>query len=463
LSSRLITLASYSELRDTGLPWIGQCPAHWDLRRMKYLFEERVEKGCPDEPLLTASQSRGVIPKSDYGGRTVEAQKDLHLLKLVRPGDYVISLRSFQGGIEYSHARGIISPAYTVLQPGPNVSRGYYEHYFKSNVFVASMSLFVTGIREGQNIDYVRLSRARMPMPPLEEQEAIGHFVRHFDQRVSRVIKAKKRLIELLNEQKQAIIHQAITRGPDSNRPMKGTGIEWLGDIPAHWKLKRFKFVTIITSGQVDPRVPPYRQMVLIAPNHIEKATGRLLGRETADDQGADSGKYLVRRGQVVYSKIRPNLQKATVAKEDSLCSADMYAIQPKASELSSEYLLLLMLSKPFTQYVVDCSMRVAMPKVNREALGNAWLWYPEHGEQQAILKYTISESAPFDRAIERTRTEIELVREYRSRLISDVVTGQLDVRHLDLPEIEESLIESIESAADEEIEETEQPEEVEA
>ncbi|MFZ3168706.1 MAG: hypothetical protein WA130_13910 [Candidatus Methanoperedens sp.] len=125
-------LKPYAEYKESGVPWLGRCPNHWKLKRTKILFHERIEKGFPDEPLLAATQSKGVVKKEDYETRTVTAQKDLHLLKLVEVGDYVISLRSFQGGIEYSHCRGIISPAYTVLKPSMEAEGGFYTHFFKS-------------------------------------------------------------------------------------------------------------------------------------------------------------------------------------------------------------------------------------------------------------------------------------------------------------------------------------------
>jgi type I restriction enzyme S subunit len=177
-------LKPYSEYKESSLPWLGQVPGHWGTRRMKFLFNERVQKGFPDEPLLAATQSKGVVRKEDYGTRTVTAMKDFHLLKLVEKGDFVISLRSFQGGIEVAHYRGIISPAYTILKPRREVSQGYYARFFKSPDFISSLTLFVTGIREGQNIDYERLSRAYMPLPPLEEQsESVAGIVRNMHHR----------------------------------------------------------------------------------------------------------------------------------------------------------------------------------------------------------------------------------------------------------------------------------------
>jgi type I restriction enzyme S subunit len=247
--------------------------------------------------------------------------------------------------------------------------------------------------------------------------------------KIERAIRAKRKLIGLFNEQKHAIIHRAVTRGLDPNVKLKPSGIPWLGDVPEHWTLKRFKYVATINTGQVDPRKPKYRNLILIAPNHIRSGDGYLIEKETAADQGADSGKYMVTSGQIIYSKIRPNLRKATIAPCNCLCSADMYPISPKTSELSTDFLLALLLSQAFTKFAVDSSMRVAMPKVNREALANCILWFPSLNEQTQILEYLGREMAPFDTAIIRTQREIDLLREYRTTLTAEVVTGKLDVR----------------------------------
>lgn len=247
-------LKPYPEYKDSGLRWLGQVPGHWGQRRMKFLFKERVQKGFPEEPLLAATQSKGVVRKEGYGARTVTAMKDLHLLKLVEEGDFVISLRSFQDGIEVTHARGIISPAYTILTPRQEAIRSYYTRFLKSPDFISSLTLFVTGIREGQNIDYERLSRAYLPLPPAKEQQAIGVFLDWANEWLERAIRAKRKLIALLNEQKQVIIHRAVTRGLDPNVPLKDSGIAWLGEIPQHWDIRRVKQVTRILRGKFSHR-----------------------------------------------------------------------------------------------------------------------------------------------------------------------------------------------------------------
>jgi len=126
------------------MEWYGKLPEGWETRKIKFLFSERIQKGFPDEPLLVASQNMGVVPKDVYGSRTVEAMKDLHLLKLVETGDFVISLRSFQGGIEYAYYKGIISPAYTVMKPNDNIHSGYFRYLSKSKIFIELLQLCVT-------------------------------------------------------------------------------------------------------------------------------------------------------------------------------------------------------------------------------------------------------------------------------------------------------------------------------
>ncbi|MCA1605429.1 MAG: restriction endonuclease subunit S, partial [Acidobacteria bacterium] len=234
-------LKPYPGYKESGVPWLGRVPTHWQVKRVKALLRERSTKGFPDESLLAATQSKGVVRKKDYEVRTVTAQKDLHLLKLVDAGDFVVSLRSFQGGIERAHYRGIISPAYTVLYPRDSGDRDYLSLLFKSRRFVDGLKLFVTGIREGQNIDYQVLSRDRLPAPQQAEQAAIVKFLGHANSRIDRAIASKRKMIRLLEEQKQVEIGRLVCGELDGKSPMKESGFAWLGSIPANWEVVRAK------------------------------------------------------------------------------------------------------------------------------------------------------------------------------------------------------------------------------
>jgi len=452
------TLKPYGAYRETGLSWVPICPSHWKKSRLKdwvsinraTLPEHTDEAFCFLYLDISSVDSGYLVSKPQ---RLSFGEAPSRARRIVSPGDTLIStVRTYLKAVlhvEWLEDGPIIaSTGFAVLTPKDVTVPAYVGYVVQSEPFVNSVVASSIGVAYPAIAESV-LGSLSVLIPPYDEQEAIVRFIRHLDHRVNRLIKTKRQLIALLNEQKQAIIHRAITQGLDPTAPLKPSGVDWIGTIPEHWKLKRFKYLTKIASGQVDPRVSPYREMVLIAPNHIQKATGKLLMEETADEQGADSGKYLVKAGEIVYSKIRPNLQKATIALRDCLCSADMYAIQPHPSEMEPEYLLALMLSRPFTQYVVDSSMRVAMPKVNRDALGNAWLWYPDVAEQHQILSSIRHEISSFDTSITQATREIDLIREYRTRLVADVVTGQLDVRHLDLPNVDEGSIGLIDESDD--------------
>ena len=240
-------LHPYPAYKPSGVPWLGDVPEHWEVPRLKSILENRSQKGFPNEPLLAATQTRGVVSKEQYGNRTVLALKDLHLLKLVRVGDFVISLRSFQGGIEYAREQGIISPAYTVVYPRNPDVRAYLAWLFKSLPYIENLTLHVTGIRQGQNIDYEELSRSYLPLQPLPEQRAIVRYLDHADRRIRRYVSAKRRLVALREEELQAVVNQAVTRGLDPNVRLKPSGVEWLGDVPEHWKVRRLR--SLVTTG----------------------------------------------------------------------------------------------------------------------------------------------------------------------------------------------------------------------
>jgi type I restriction enzyme S subunit len=206
----------------------------------------------------------------------------------------------------------------------------------------------------------------------------------------------------------------------------KESGVEWLGEVPEQWDVKRFQRCVYVAEGQVDPETPAYCAMSLIAPNHVESGTGRLLGLETATDQGAESGKYLCKTGDVVYSKIRPALRKVCIAPEDCLCSADMYPLRGH-SGLSNLFLFWSMLSEQFSALAVLESQRVAMPKINRESLKDVTFALPPLEEQLALAAFLDRETAKIDALVEEQRRLMELLKEKRQAVISHAVTKGLN------------------------------------
>ena len=427
-------LKPYADYKESGLPWLGRCPKHWSVRRTKILFHERVQKGFPNEPLLAATQAKGVVKKEDYETRTVTAQKDLHLLKLVEVGDYVISLRSFQGGIEVAHCRGIISPAYTVLNPRKSATSGYYSHFFKAKPFIDSLSLFVTGIREGQNIDYERLSRAEMPLPPTEEQAAIVRFLDHANRKIDGFIRAKRKLIGLLNEQKQAIIHRAVTRGLNPNAPLKPSGIPWLGDIPAHWEARAFARMSRVVRGS-SPRPAGDKRffngdfMPWVTVGEVTKDREMYLkSTETFLTQMGAERSTMFPAGTLILTNSGATLGVPKILNLDACANDGIVAFLGLRSLIQKPFAYLFL--STLTQRLRE-EMRQGgtQPNLNTGIVRRIVCPVPSIDEQEEIRKHVERESAPLNTAIARTEREIALMQEYRTRLTADVVTGKLDVR----------------------------------
>jgi type I restriction enzyme S subunit len=423
-------LKPYPAMKDSGVPWLGEVPEHWELRRMKTLLRERIEKGHPDEPLLAATQSKGVVRKEQYENRTVLALKDLHLLKLVRVGDFVISLRSFQGGIEYAREQGIISPAYTILFPASSGMHGYLAQLFKSAPYIENLSLFVTGIRQGQNIDYEKLARAELPIPSRSEQAAIVRFLGHADHKIRRYIRAKQKLIKLLEEQKQAIIHRAVTRGLDPDVRLKPSGVEWLGDVPEHWEVKRVKQAAKILRGKFThrPRNDPALYdgaFPFIQTGEVARAEKEITQyRQTLNARGLAVSKMFP-SGTLVMT-IAANIGDVALLEFEACFPDSIVGFIPRTG-VERDFL-----------YYLFCAMKVELLReapvntqgnLNVDRIGSRAIALPPADEQTSIVLSIEADTARLSKSIKHMRREIELLHEYRTRLIADVVTGKLDVR----------------------------------
>lgn len=219
-------MRKYARYKDSGISWIGIVPEHWNCRKFQYLFKERSEKNHPNELILCATQSRGVIPQSMYENRVVVVNTGFEGLKLVKKGDFVISLRSFQGGIEYAYYQGIISAAYTILRiETDSLLSDYVRILFKSAAFIGLLKTCVTGIREGQNINNELLRKQLIPIPPLPEQKAIAEYLDKKTAQINELVSAKQKQIELLKEYKQSVIANAVTGKLNKNCRMKESGV----------------------------------------------------------------------------------------------------------------------------------------------------------------------------------------------------------------------------------------------
>lgn len=408
----------YSEYKDSGVKWLGEIPSHWELRKMKYTFDERSQKGFPNEPLLAATQNHGVILKSQYENRTVEAVKSLDTLKLVEIGDFVISLRSFQGGLEYAHNRGIISPAYTILTP-THIKTSYFKHLSKSDIFISLLKSSVTGIREGQNIDYNKLKECLLPIPPEEEQKAMGCYLDAATSKIDKAIAMQQKMIDLLNERKQIIIQNAVTKGLNDKVEMKDSGVEWTEFFPNSWSIKKVKYIfEFISTKEVASN-----RTFNIALENIVAHSGNYI--DTNSEYEASGVSF--RKNDILFGKLRPYLAKVHLCERAGIALGDIFVLRP-LSGFDSSFLRYLLISEKFIQYVDSSTYGAKMPRANWDFIGNIYVAYPTLDKQRDISKYLDKQMLRFDSAISNCQRQISLLLERKQIIINEVVTGKVKV-----------------------------------
>ncbi|MEJ1364706.1 MAG: restriction endonuclease subunit S [Candidatus Sedimenticola sp. (ex Thyasira tokunagai)] len=426
-------LPSYQSYKDTDLPWLERIPSHWELVRKKYIFKERVQKGFPEEPLLAATQSQGVVRKTDYEARTVEASKDFHLLKLVKEGDFVISLRSFEGGIEYAYHQGIISPAYTVLIPRNRAEASYHKHLLKSQSFIQGLRLFVTGIREGQNIDYTKLSRAELPCPPADECGRIANFLDQKTAEIDEAIANKQRLIVLLKEQKAILINQAVTKGLNPDAPMRDSGVAWIGDVPSHWDIKRLRVIGFTQNG-ISAGAEFFGSGFPFV-SYGDVYNHRELPRQVnglAKSSTHDRIQYSVERGDVFFTRTSETVEEIGFSStcmetiENATFAGFLIRFRPEKDHLLPEWSKYYFAAQIHRNYFVGEMNLVIRASLGQSLLKGLPVLIPPKEEQVKIFRHLEKVSNDFERSIFLQQQQIEKLNEFKSILISNVVTGKI-------------------------------------
>lgn len=425
----------YNEYKDSGVQWLGEIPSHWELRKMKYTFCERSQKGFPNEPLLAATQNHGVIKKSDYENRTVEATKNLDTLKLVEKGDFVISLRSFQGGIEYSYCRGIISPAYTVLK-AHHLTEPYFKHLAKSPSFINLLKSSVTGIREGQNIDYNKLKVEFMPIPTIEEQQAIATYLDTITAKIDEAIAQQQKMIDLLNERKQIIINNAVTRGLNPDAPMKDSGVDWIGEIPEHWEIKKLKHVCQ-AFGRIGFRgysttdlVDEGEGCITLSPSNMRDGKMQY-GKCTylSWEKYEESPEIKVFNGDILFVKTGSTYGKSSIVEDLPLeATINPQLLVFKNFTCNNMFLANVLQSTAIKTQVEISVIGGTIPTISQQKILNYVFPFPTEDEQYAIVEYVESKSAPINSAIKAAEKQISLLQERKQIIINDVVTGKVKV-----------------------------------
>lgn len=441
-------LHPYPEYRESEQAWLGRVPQHWLVLPNRALFAEVKERDNPDEEMLSVTITQGVIrQKSLLAGTSKKDSSNLDksAYKLVCPRDIAYNkMRAWQGAIGVSDFRGIVSPAYVVMRVREEQSARYYHYLYRTPHFAKEAERWSYGITSDMwSLRPEHFKMIYTALPPLPEQSTIVRFIDHFDRRINWLIRAKRRLIALLNEQKQAIIHRAVTRGLDPNVHLKPSGVDWLGDVPEHWQMFPLKYLSRhIQNGAT----PPTEER-----SYYENGSVPWYGPSSINDN-MDVGKpvrFLSKKAFTDGKARRINAPAlmvvvigATAGRIGLLMSEGSCNQQITSFELRTERIESLFVAYQFNQaesWLRAMASSATIPIIDSGRLVRSPIVLPPIDEQRLIIAYFDVILEPFQKSIDRTHHEINLLREYRTRLIADVVMGKLDVRGVETPALEEA------------------------
>lgn len=423
-----------------GLKPVGATPdflvkREWPVVRLWRIGKIRSEKNRPDLPLLSVFLGRGVISYGEGGGQVHKPGQDLSIYQVVHPGDLVLNnQQAWRGSVGISKYHGIISPAYVVLELSDSLNPRFADYLFQSRVMVAQYVTSSKGVGDIQrDIHIPWLKNAKAPLPTHDEQAAITRFLDHTNRRIERAIQVKKKLIALLNEQKQTIIHHAVTRGLVPNVPLKPSGIPWLGDIPEHWSVvpnrQLFRETTRkYTGGHETPLSLSQRDGLI--------ATDRMKERSLLT-ASYDNFKVCI-PDDLVLNRFKAHLGVFFAATLRGIVTFHYGVFRPVV-RMRTKYFELLFHTAPYKAIYAGASngMTVGLQNLSNQNFYRVKSIVPPLDEQDAILHFCQDETKASESAIATVEREITLLREYRARVIADVVTGKLDVREAaaNLPE----------------------------
>ena len=425
-------LKPYPTMKDSGVEWLGMVPEHWDIERAKNLFTKMERPVRESDEVITCFRDGTVTlrRKRRTEGFT-ESLKEIGY-QGIRVGDLVIhAMDAFAGAVGVADSDGKGTPVYAVCKPKAKANAQYHALVIREMARNKWILALATGIRErSTDFRFSTYANQRVPLPPLPEQVAIARYLDYVDVRVRRLTEAKRKLIGLLTEYKQAIIHRAVIRGLDPNVPLKDSGIEWLGMVPEHWKVRKLREILHNVTERNRPGLP------LLSVVREKGVIVRDISNyeENHNFIPDDLTNYkIVRKGQFAMNKMKAWQGSYGVSQHDGIVSPAYYVFNLQG--VRGNFFNVAIRSKGYVPFFTQASdgVRVGQWDLSQTRMREIKFFIPPTTEQVAIVEYLDRTTAEIDIAVARAERQIELLNEYRTRLIADVVTGKLDVRDVTL------------------------------
>lgn len=407
----------YESYKDSGVEWLGEVPSHWELGRIStYFTERRTKVSDKDYPALSVTKL-GVFPQWENVAKTNDGDNR----KLAKKGDFVINSRSDRKGSSgIAKQNGSVSLINIVLQP-KKINSVYSEYLFKSYSFIEEFYRVGHGIvADLWTTRFEDIKNSLIIFPPLSEQQRIAQFLDDKIAKIDQAVDLAEKQIALLKEHKQILIQNAVTRGLNPDVPLKDSGVEWIGQVPEHWEVKKLKFVLTLSNKKEESKNSNKRY---IGMENIESFTGKINDIPLIAEGIANS----FYKDEILFGKLRPYLAKSYLADFDGICSTE-FLVYRSTKVLNNRFALNIFLSYGFIDAVNASTYGSKMPRANAEFISNMFLAIPPLSEQKQIIDYLDKQTAKIDQAIALKTAHIEKLKEYKSVLINDVVTGKVRV-----------------------------------
>ena len=409
-------MKTYQSYTPSGIEWIGEIPDHWELLKFKFLFKEK--KTVQNLELNCGSISFGkVIEKDDEGipiERKLTYQEVLKDEFLINPLNLNFDLKSLRIG--KSDINVVVSPGYIVLNLFKEGNNKQFYNYLLYVFDTQQMKSLGNGVR--QTISFKHLSVEELLSPPLQEQEQIVKYLDDKTSIIDKLISTKERKIELLKEQRSSLINEVITKGLDPNVKMKDSGVEWIGEIPERWCVKKMKYcLKMISEKKVVSK-----DDIKISPENVENETGVCFNFHS--EYTGEGMRFI--KGDILLNKLRIYLKKILITENEGFSMGEMIVL--RTIDGVNKYYFYTLFNQGLIDLLNNQSTGVKLPRVSPDTILNTEIIYPPIKEQMEIVKYIDLHSKEINDLIQLEQKKIEFLKEYRQSLISEVITGKIKV-----------------------------------
>lgn len=416
-----MTYPAYEKYKESGVPWLGQVPEGWEVKKLRYAAQLS-DKRVPYEDAECSYV--GLEHIESWTGRRIsdEEARAEGIVSLFESGNILFGkLRPYLAKVHLAEKKGCSSTEALVLRGSGVLDTHFLKYYMLSPAFIDEVNATTYGAKMPR-ANWADVGALPVCLPPVEKQKAIADFLDKKTAEIDALIAKKEELLKLLAEQRTALITHAVTKGLNPSAPMKDSGIDWLGHIPQHWHAKRLKFAVRLVNEKVEAASVDLAYMGL---EQIESWTGKRIPNEEAISEGVVN---VFQPNDVLFGKLRPYLAKVYLAKENATCSTEAFVLR-SSKQLLPDFLQLYMLTDKFINAVDATTYGAKLPRANWESVGNLMILLPPLKEQETIVEHIRTNISRIEAVSNQVVKAINCLKEYRTALITNAVTGKIDVR----------------------------------